>query len=205
MPASIQPDLFDAPLLPGLAYRPDMISLDEESTLLAALQALPVEPFRFQGWLGKRETISFGWRYDFDHAAFARTEPIPDFLLPLRGRAAAFAGVVPDDLAQALVTHYAPGAGIGWHRDRPVFEAVVGISLAAPATLRFRRRTEDGFSRRSLHLLPRSAYLLTDEARHGWEHGITPMEESRWSITFRTLSAKGMQIALNSRSGGRTS
>jgi alkylated DNA repair protein (DNA oxidative demethylase) len=43
-------------------------------------------------------------------------------------------------LVQALLIRYDPGAGIGWHRDRPLFEHVVGISLGAPATMRFRRR-----------------------------------------------------------------
>ena len=43
----------------------------------------------------------------------------------------------PDELVQALPIRYDPGAWIGWHRDRPVFEHVLGISLGAPATMRF--------------------------------------------------------------------
>ncbi|WP_204316234.1 alpha-ketoglutarate-dependent dioxygenase AlkB, partial [Serratia marcescens] len=78
---------------------------------------------------------------------------------------------------QALVTRYDPGAGIGWHRDRPVFEHVVGVSLGAPTALRLRRRRADGkFDRAELPLAPRGAYHLAGEARHLWEHSITPMK-----------------------------
>lgn len=185
------PDLFEAPRLPGLSYAPDVLTAREEAALIDAIGAMDLSPFRFQGWLGKRLTASFGWRYDFDDASFARAEPIPDALLPVRGRAAAFAGLPPEALGQALVTRYDPGAGIGWHRDRPVFDHVVGISLRAPATLRFRRRREGGFDRVSLPLAQRSIYHLSGEARREWEHGIAPIESIRLSITFRSLSEKG--------------
>src|SRR4051812_42153382 len=115
-------------LPPGLSYGEDIVSEAEEGALLERLADIAVAPFRFQGWTGKRQTASFGWHYDFDTAKFSETAPIPDFLLSLRERSATLAGLAPDDLVQALVTRYDPGAGIGWHRDRPVFEHVVGIS-----------------------------------------------------------------------------
>ena len=187
-------DLFAAPALPpGLTYADDILSAAEEAALLARLADVPVTPFKFQGWLGKRETASFGWRYDFEDASFGPTEPIPDYLLPLRARAAAFAGLAEDDLVQAMVTRYDPGAGIGWHRDRPVFEHVIGMSLANPATLRLRRRTANGFDRAALPLSPRSIYRLSGEVRYDWEHSIAAMDVPRWSITFRTLSVKGLE------------
>jgi alkylated DNA repair dioxygenase AlkB len=163
--------------------------------LLGRLTDLDLAPFRFHGWLGNRRTQSFGWRYDFDDASFSPTEPIPDWLLDVREIAAAFAEVPSDDFVQALIARYDPGAGIGWHRDRDVFENVVGISLGTPATLRFRRRTPAGFKRASLEVVPRSAYFLSGEARHDWEHSISPGDQLRFSITFRTLSAKGWRIA----------
>lgn len=186
-------DLFGAPLLPGLAYGEDLITAREEADAIAAINACGLTPFRFQGFLGKRVTASFGWNYDFDNGAFARADPIPDWLLSLRDRAAAFAGLAAEDLVQTLLIRYDPGAGIGWHRDRPLFADVIGISLGQPATLRFRRRKPGGFERRSLPLVPRSVYHLTGEARWDWEHGIAEMEVTRWSITFRSLSGKGRQ------------
>ena len=185
-----QPNLFDAPLIPGLSFRDELVTAAEERDLIARIEQVELAPFRFQGWLGKRQTASFGWRYDFDDASFGPTEPIPDFLLPVRAAAASFARLPEADLVQALVTRYDPGAGIGWHRDRPVFEHVVGISLESAATLRIRRRRDQGFDRVAVPLPPRSVYHLSGEARHGWEHGIAEMTVRRWSITFRSLSAK---------------
>ncbi len=188
-------DLFAdlAPILgpPGLATRRDLVSPEAEPALIAAIDAAGLAPFRFQGWLGKRLTASFGWRYDFDNGSFGETDPIPDAFLPLRADAAAFAGLQPEELVQMLVIRYDPGAGIGWHRDRPVFEHVVGVSLGNPATMRLRRRRPDGgFDRFALPLEPRGAYHLSGEARHGWEHSIAPMDVPRWSVTFRSLAAR---------------
>jgi alkylated DNA repair dioxygenase AlkB len=187
--------LFDAPLIEGLAYRPEFVSEVEERDLIRHLSELDLSPFRFHGWLGNRKTQSFGWRYDFEDSSFTRTEPVPDWLEPLRDRAAVFAAVAPDEIAHALIARYDPGAGIGWHKDRDVFEKVVGVSLGTPATLRFRRRVGRGFRRANLAVEPWSAYLLSSEARWEWEHRITPGDRLRFSITFRTLSDKGRRIA----------
>jgi alkylated DNA repair dioxygenase AlkB len=184
----IQTELFDQPRLAGLSQADHIVTPTEERGLIAAIDAAGLSPFRFHGWEGKRLTASYGWRYDFDDASFRPAEPIPDWLLPLRDRAADFIGQEPDELVQALVIRYDPGAGIGWHRDRPVFEHVVGISLAAPATMRLRRRKSGGFDRVSAPLARRSIYHLTGEARHAWEHSIAAMPATRWSITFRSLS-----------------
>ena len=186
-----QPDLFGEAGLAGLSQAGAFVTSGEERMLIASIDAAELSPFRFHGWLGKRLTASYGWRYDFDDAGFAPAEAIPDWLLPLRAKAARFAGLLPDELVQALLIRYDPGAGIGWHRDRPVFEHVFGISLGAPATMRFRRRRRGGYDRISALLPPRSIYHLTGEARHQWEHSIAAMEVTRWSITFRSLSEKG--------------
>ncbi|MEN2747438.1 alpha-ketoglutarate-dependent dioxygenase AlkB [Sphingomonas sp. T9W2] len=184
-----QLDLFAAePVLPGLTHGSALVADDELPALAAAIDAAPLQPFRFQQWTGLRLTASYGWHYDFEQGRVGRAEPMPDWLLAVRERAAAFAGLRADALVQALLTRYDPGAGIGWHRDRPVFEHVVGVSIGAPATLRFRRRRPEGFDRFALPLAPGSAYHLTGEARWDWEHGIAPMAETRWSITFRSLT-----------------
>jgi len=190
--------LFDAPLIDGLRYAEGVISAAEEQALLRRLAQLDLAPFKFHGWLGNRRTQSFGWRYDFEDASFTPADPLPDWLLPLRAHAAAFAGIAPDDFVHVLLARYDPGAGIGWHRDRDVFDQVVGISLGTPATLRFRRRTATGINRASLEVAPRSAYLLSGEARHDWEHSIAPGTTLRFSITFRTLSERGRASAQRS-------
>lgn len=191
--------LFDAPLIEGLRYEDGVVSEIEERALRTQLDALELTPFRFHGWLGNRKTSSFGWRYDFDDASFTPADPIPEWLLPMCDKAAAFAAIPAAEFVQALVARYEPGAGIGWHRDRDVFEQVVGVSFGVPATLRFRRRIGNGFERAKLELTPRSAYLLSGEVRRDWEHSIAPGKSLRYSITFRALSAKGQRIAAAQR------
>jgi alkylated DNA repair dioxygenase AlkB len=197
--------LFDAPLIEGLRYREALIDETEERALIAHLRREDLAPFRFHGWLGNRKTRSFGWRYDFDDASFVPTEPVPAWLNGLREKAAAFADFEGDDFVHVLLARYDPGAGIGWHRDRDVFENVVGISLESPATLRFRQRVGSGFRRANLDLEPRSAYLLSGASRWEWEHRITPGDQLRFSITFRTLSEKGRRVAAEEteRNGSR--
>jgi alkylated DNA repair dioxygenase AlkB len=180
-------DLFGLPLLPGLAYADEIVSRDEEMDLIGHIERAHLTPFQFQQWEGKRLTRSFGWTYDFQTSRFARGEPMPAWLDVLRARAADFAGINPDQLEQALLIQYGIGAGIGWHKDRPVFEHVIGVSLGARATMRFRRRTMDRFGRASADLAPRSIYHLAGEARDQWEHSIAAMAVPRWSITFRSL------------------
>ncbi len=187
--STLFPELFRNPLPPGIEQAKNIVSAAEEADLIRLINGAGLEPFRFQQWLGKRLTHSFGWRYDFTDASLSESLPLPNWLLPLRERAANAAGLAADSLVQALVTRYDPGAGIGWHRDRPVFEHVVGVSLGASAVLRLRRRRADGkFDRAEAPLEPRGSYHLFGEARHDWEHSITPMEASRWSVTFRSLA-----------------
>jgi alkylated DNA repair dioxygenase AlkB len=182
--------LFDTPLIAGLDYREGFVTEREAQALIGYLEAEDLTPFRFHGWLGNRKTKTYGWRYDFDDASFAPAEPIPQWLHPLRAKAAKLAGIAPDEFAHVLLARYDAGAGIGWHRDRPLFEDVVGISLGSAAVMRFRQRSPDGFRRAKVQLEPRSAYLLSGDVRHEWEHSIVPGDRLRFSITFRSLSEK---------------
>ncbi|MDP8994782.1 MAG: alpha-ketoglutarate-dependent dioxygenase AlkB [Pseudomonadota bacterium] len=174
----------------GLAYQPDLMSEQEERELVTRLAALPFAPFEFQGFLGKRRTVSYGWQYRFDGSGLAEAEPIPAWLLPLRARAAAFAALDPETLVHALLIEYDIGAGLGWHRDRPVFGDVVGVSLLSAAPIRFRRRAGANWQRFTLAAAPRSAYLLRGPARTEWEHSLVPVASLRYSATFRTLKAQ---------------
>jgi alkylated DNA repair dioxygenase AlkB len=191
-----QADLFEtSDTLPvGMRYAPDVISPDEEQALAAEMVHLPFREFEFHGFLGKRRTVSFGWHYDFSGRGLQQAGGIPDFLLPARARAAAFAGIDPAALQHALLIEYSPGAGIGWHRDRPAFDDVIGISLLSPCTFRLRRKQGSRWERRSLTARPRSAYLLRGPSRTEWEHSIPPLETLRYSITFRSLAERSAAI-----------
>ena len=149
--------------------------------------SLRFEEFGFQGHVGKRRVISFGWRYDFNRQELQRADDIPPFLLPLRASAATFAGLAPSDLPHVLLTEYGPGAGIGWHRDKRAFGTVVGISLASSCVFRLRRKIGTTWRRASILAEPRSAYVLQGPARMEWEHSIPAVDSRRYSVTFRAL------------------
>ena len=188
--ASVQHALFhELPRLPeGFWYEKELLSPDEEEALTSTFERLPFREFEFRGFLGKRRTVSFGWRYDFNVRKLQPTETIPTFLLALRQKAAEFADLSEDGLQHSLVTEYSPGAAIGWHKDRPEFANVIGISLGAPCLFRFRRKQGTRWERASTELQPRSAYLLRGSARWDWQHSISPVDTLRYSITLRSLS-----------------
>jgi len=171
----------------GFRYASDVIDAAEEMRLADAFADLPFKEFEFHGFLGKRRVVSFGLRYDFNGGGLKQAEPMPPFLRPLRERAAAFVGLAPDRLAHALITEYRPGTAIGWHRDRPHYDDVIGISLLSPCTFRMRRRRGSGFERAAMRLDRRSVYLLRGPSREQWQHSIPAVEELRYSITFRSL------------------
>ena len=171
----------------GLRYQTALISRRDEQALVERVRELPFREFEFHGYLGKRRVVSFGWKYDFSAQRLEKAEEIPDYLLSLRALAALFANLEPAAFEQVLVIEYTDGAGIGWHRDKAVFGQVVGVSLLAPCTLRFRRKIDGTWQRANLRAEPRSAYHLSGPARSEWEHSIARVETLRYSVTFRSM------------------
>lgn len=184
-----QGDLFRAPddLPEGFRYQPELITAKEEAELVHQLESLTFQPFDFHGHLANRRVVGFGLRYDYDQRKVIEAPVIPDFLMPLKGKVAAFAQLPADAFVQVLINEYRPGAGIGWHRDKPHFDAVAGVSLLAPCSFRLRRKNGTRWDRETIIVEPRSAYLMTGPARTEWEHSIPPLAEHRYSITLRTL------------------
>jgi alkylated DNA repair dioxygenase AlkB len=181
-------DLFAEDVFPqGLKYQAEFVSPEEEQSLLRQIEHLPFREFEFHGFIGKRRTVSFGWRYDFNGRGLTKTDDVPEFLSDVRARAEAFAGIAQGDLQQVLVTEYKPGAGIGWHKDRSVFGDVLGISLLSSCIFRLRRKAGKTWERRKLIAEPRSVYLLRGPSRFEWEHSINGVLKPRYSITFRNV------------------
>jgi alkylated DNA repair dioxygenase AlkB len=186
----VQAELFEAPRAcpDGLLYQPDLIDAGEEAALADELSGLTFEPFDFHGYLANRQVAGFGLRYDYGRRSVVEAPPMPAWLLALRDRVGLFAGRPADDFAQVLINEYRPGAGIGWHKDKPHFGEIVGVSLLSPCRLRFRCKSGETWDRLSMQVEPRSAYLLSGPARSVWEHSIPPLDKHRYSITFRTLA-----------------
>ena len=175
-------------LPPGLSYRADFISEAEERALLGHIADVPFEPFHFHGYTANRRTFAFGFRYNFSKRTPEVAPEIPDWLSDVRSRIARFAGRRPDEFRQALIIEYPEGPGIGWHIDKPEFEDVAGISLASAAPMRFRKKDGEKWLRATKRLDRRSLYLMRGEVRNDWEHSISEIEETRYSLTFRTLA-----------------
>lgn len=183
LPASVErPD--------GLVYRPDFVTEDEERRFVGLFDELAFDEVRMRGQAAKRTVAHFGYRYGYETWALTPAEPQPSALDELRARAAAVVDAAPELFVETLVTRYPPGAGIGWHRDAPMFgPAVVGVSLLSPCTLRFQRRTATARTTYTLELAPRSLYVLSGPARWTWQHSIAATPGLRYSVTFRTLAA----------------
>lgn len=173
----------------GFVYQPEFLSHNEESGLLDNIRELPFEAFDFHGYKARRRIVEYGLEYDFGTYKAAATRPFTDFLLPVRNRAAEFAGLSPEGLVEAIVTEYSPGTPIGWHRDAPQFGIVIGISLASSCRMRLKPYKAEG-KIISLILEPRSIYVMSGPARWRFQHSIPAVEELRYSITFRTLRAQ---------------
>ena len=189
-----QGNLFSTePVLPeGFVYQRDFLSPAEEADLLQNIQQENLEAFDFHGYRAKRRKIEYGLEYDFGRRRANPTKPLPEFLSSVRRRAADFAGVATDELAEGLILEYPPGAPIGWHRDAPQFGTVIGISLLNAARMRFKPHERKG-KIISVLLEPRSVYVLQGAVRWQWQHSIPAVEKLRYSVTFRTLRDKELQ------------
>lgn len=180
----------------GFTYRPGFLSPEEESGLLLAVRALNFQEFDFHGYTAKRRVVEYGLEYDFSTRTATTTHPFPDFLLPLRQRAANFAGLHAEALVEGIVIEYPPGAPIGWHRDAPQFGTIIGISLAGSARMRLKpylppgKKLEKQTRPVSLILERRSIYVIQGPARWRYQHSIPAVTELRYSVTFRTLRGK---------------
>jgi alkylated DNA repair dioxygenase AlkB len=185
-----QQPLFASPpvLEDGFRYAAELLTVGEERQLLELIRALPFEAAHYKEWRARRRIVSFGGRYDFSLNERTSAPPIPEFLHPLRAQVAAWSGIPAARFAQAMVAEYPPATPLGWHRDVPQFEDIVGVSLLGHARLRFRPWPPRSGQRTTyaIDLAPRSAYLLRGAARWQWQHAVSPTRELRYSITFRT-------------------
>jgi alkylated DNA repair dioxygenase AlkB len=174
----------------GLRYETEFVSRVSEATLIAGIEGLPLQPFQFGAYEGKRRVASFGFRYDYSERKLREAGPIPSWLAPIILSVEKFGDLPSESVRQVLCTEYDVGVGIGWHRDKPHFDEIFGLSLGAPCRFRFRRAAGDKWKRFALNAEPRSLYMMSGESRQIWEHSIPAVEQRRYSITFRTVRAE---------------
>jgi alkylated DNA repair dioxygenase AlkB len=177
----------------GLRTTSEFVAPETERELIARIAELPLKPFQFGAFEGHRQVKSFGFRYDYALQKLTESDPIPDWLQAVARDVERFDQLPADSIRQVLCTDYDVGVGIGWHRDKPHFDKVFGLSLASACKIRFRRRSGEKWQRFTLDAAPRSLYRLQGEARHHWEHSIGAVEQRRYSITFRTMQRDGQR------------
>jgi alkylated DNA repair dioxygenase AlkB len=186
-----QQHLFAVEFPEGFVYRPEFITAIEERELISNFESLDFHPFEFQGYVAKRRVIEYGYEYDFSSRKASSAPPIPEFLYWLRNRCADLAGIGHEELIECVVHEYPPGAPMGWHRDVPQFELIVGVSLASACRMRLKPYRAEG-KPISIMLEPRSTYIMRGTARWKYQHSIPAVEKLRYSITFRTLRNKSI-------------
>ena len=190
-----QPGLFEArgELPEGFVYQLEFLTPEEEASLLETLGTLPFREAQYKEFTARRRTVSYGGQYDFTRRQLDEAPPIPEFLMPLREKVARWADLPAESFVHSLINEYQPGAPLGWHRDAPDFEVVSGVSLGGRARMRLRPYRPREKQKREdviiLELEPRSAYVMRDKGRWGWQHAVSPTKALRYSITFRTARA----------------
>jgi alkylated DNA repair dioxygenase AlkB len=189
---AVQQDLFGvSPRLPeGFNHAPELITLEEEAALIEAIRELPLQEAKYKEYTAKRRTVSYGGKYDYTENVLNPAPEIAPFLMPLREKIATWVGIAPETFVHGLVSEYRPGTPLGWHRDVPDFEAIVGVSLGGRARMKLRPYKPGERNLKEdvivLDLEPRSAYSIRGAARWGWQHSIAATEALRYSVTFRT-------------------
>jgi len=176
----------------GLRYTADFVSPAIEQKLISGIRSLPLQPFQFGQFEGKRRVAMFGFRYDNDLRQLQRAEPIPGWLAEIVANVERYRGR-ETSIEQVLCTEYGVGVDIGWHRDKPHFDEIFGLSLESACKFRFRRSTGKTWDRFTVDAEPRSLYMMTGPSRRIWEHSIPAVEALRYSITYRT-TIKGADL-----------
>ena len=175
-------------LPPGGRFVTDFIDPLQEAALVELIESLPLAEARYKQYTARRRVLAFGGKFDYDSSELRAAPPIPPELLPLRAQIAQWLGTEPERFGQLLLAQYRPGTPLGWHRDVPDFESIVGVSLRGHARLKLRPYPPPGGRAGVIELAlpPRSLYVLEGAARWAWQHTVAPTPELRYSITLRT-------------------
>ena len=187
----------------GFLYIPNFLSLNEQAALLHELKSLIYTHDVFRGRKLKRGYAQFGYSYETTSRRLTVAPPIPPFLQAAIRRATFFypelresiiqkptTPYYPTDIlfTQCIVTHYPPGAGIGWHTDAPQFgNYILCVSLASEARLQFRPNSSKEVTY-EVKISPGSLYMMQGLARWNYQHQVIPVKAERYSITFRYVA-----------------
>lgn len=173
-------------LVPGLTYIKDAIDVDKEETILDFINSNDYVDTPFH-----RKVQQYGYQYHYNTRSISdEATEIPDVLLEL---AEELKLPTPENI---IVNRYLPGEGISPHIDLNAFgDTVASLTLGSGIQIDFKKGNDE----KCLYLLPRSLFIMQDEARYKWTHGIVTRKSdyvsgkkikrgTRVSITFRTVN-----------------
>lgn len=100
---------------------------------------------------------------------------------------------------QIIINEYKPGEGLKPHFDRKDYyqNVIIGLSLGSGTIMEFYKNKPIP-EKKKIYIPSRSLYIIKDDARYVWKHGIPPRKydevngkkiprETRISITFRNV------------------
>ncbi|RYY30173.1 MAG: alpha-ketoglutarate-dependent dioxygenase AlkB [Sphingobacteriaceae bacterium] len=178
--------------LPGLLLYPDFIDEARETQLLNEIDS--------QVWIVDyaRRLQYYGYRNELDEPYDLIEFPVsmPPLILGLSQEIVEQKILIqqPD---QVIINEYVPGEGIKPHKDRAYYEnQICGVNLGSSCIMRFIRGKN--LEVIDVEIPRRSMYVMQDDARKKWKHGIPPRKkdvvdgnvqhrERRVSITYRKV------------------
>lgn len=179
-------------MVPGLRYVAEYLSPEAHDALLAAADA---QSWQQPSYIGRRVQV-YGYNYTHTHGGIHRIGDLPAWANELTARLVRD-GLMPAMPDQLIVNEYPAGTGIPAHVDHASFDdTIVSITLGSSCVMDFGR---PGVSEvESVFLKPRSALVLSGEARQRWTHAIPARLADAWqdaeytrgrrvSLTFRTM------------------
>lgn len=184
--------------IPGFLIYTDFISEALEQELIDEIDAQP--------WIVdySRRLQYYGFRNELEapYALIGIPLPIPPAIGEVARRLFTEKNLeyAPD---QVIINEYRPGEGIRPHKDRSYYEnQICGINLASGCVMRFTNgKTHEVVD---VELPRRSLYIMQDDARKKWHHGIPPRKKDlvngairhrgrRISVTYRKVKPSKVQ------------
>jgi alkylated DNA repair dioxygenase AlkB len=176
------------PAIPGLRYVPDYLDADDHDRLLFTVNAC--------GWqhAGGRGVQIYGYSYHHAKGGIYRVGDLPAWASDVAGRLWRD-GLMPYAADQMIANQSQGGVGIFSHVDAPAFDdSIVSLSLGSSCAMQF---TECDSGRVEEMLVePRSAVVISGEAREKWKHGIPARSEDLW---MNQVVPRGTRVSLTFR------
>ncbi len=178
--------------LPGLFLYPDFIDEAREKLLLNEIDR--------QTWIVDyvRRLQYYGYRNELDKPYDLIPFPIPmPPLIYQLSHEIVEQKILLQQPDQVIINEYLPGEGIKPHKDRAYYEnQICGVNLGSGCIIRFIKGKNEQVI--DIEIPRRSLYVMQDDARKKWKHGIPPRKkdnidgtvqhrERRVSITYRKV------------------